>query len=140
MARTNYLLPLLLSLLGSRGLAAEALDPWRGWVVFKQFARMVAEVPDPGVSVQITSADEDTVHLILLRQVLEPEEDELVPVGGVIMEFTFDQAIESKAVCECWSFDSGSFDRFVDLVEGHPLFSDLMAKRPTDSWVYWQDA
>jgi hypothetical protein len=35
---------------------------------------------------------------------------------------------------------SGSFDRFVDLVEGHPLFSDLMAKRPTDSWVYWQDA
>ena len=140
MARTNYLLPLLLSLLGSRGLAAEALDPWRGWVVFKQFARMVAEVPDPGVSVQITSADEDTVHLILLRQVLEPEEDELVPVGGVIMEFSFDQAIESKAECEFWSFDSGSFDRFVDLVEGHPLFSDLMAKRPTGSWVYWQDA
>jgi len=140
MPRTSYLLPLLLSLLGSRGLAPETLDPWRGWVAFKQFARMVAEVPDPGVSVQITRADRETVHLVLLRQVLEPEDDELVPVGGVIMELTFDQTIEGKEECEFWSFDSGSFDRFVDLVEGHPLFSNLMAKRPTGSWVYWQDA
>ncbi len=44
---------MLLSLLANKGLAGEALDPWRGWVTFKEYARLVDEVPDPGISVQL---------------------------------------------------------------------------------------
>jgi hypothetical protein len=44
--RPAQLLGLLLTLLAARGLAPEALDPWRAWVVFKEFARASAEDTD----------------------------------------------------------------------------------------------
>ena len=54
MKRGNLLLQFFLGVLAAQGLAAEALDPWRGWVAFKEFARRAAEEPDSGVSVQFT--------------------------------------------------------------------------------------
>ncbi len=81
--RAQYLLATLLALLATHGLGAEGLDAWRGWVVFKQFARQVAEQPD---------------------------------------------------------FDYPHFDRFVDAVEPHPDFGDLLVDRPTTSDVHWEDA
>ena len=55
--RSTYLVAAFLSILAARGLHAETLDPWRGWVAFKQFAREVAEEPDPGVSVHIPNTE-----------------------------------------------------------------------------------
>ena len=52
------LLHTLIVLLAAQGLIPEMVDPWRGWVVFKQFMRQVDETPDPGVSVQIGNTDD----------------------------------------------------------------------------------
>src|SRR3712207_4695764 len=108
--RPQYLLATLLALLAARGLAAEGLDPWRGWVVFKQFARQVAEQPDPGVSVQITSLGDDSTRLYFLRQVLEPDADRLEPVGGVVCDFSFAPRPSPTPDWEAWSFDHATFE------------------------------
>jgi len=141
MHRASYLLQLLLSLLSARGLAAEAMDAWRGWVTFKQYARIVHEAPDPGISVQIAPEPaSDEVRLVFLRQVVEPDGDWLRPAGGVVCELTFSQPSVPVAPFEFWSFDYGTFERFVDVVEQTPVFADLMVRRPTRSAVYWEAA
>ena len=139
--RSTYLLAALLGVLAARGLAPETLDSWRGWVAFKQFAREVAETPDPGVSVQIEPlGDRRPVRLYLLRQVVIPEGDRLEPVGGVVCELTFAPRRQTPRQWQAWSFDSPTFDRFVDVVEQYPLFAELMVTRPLESAVYWEEA
>jgi len=139
--RSTYLLAALLSVLAARGLAPEALDPWRGWAAFKQFVREAAEQPDHGVSVQIYPlADRHPIRLVLLRQVLVPEGDRLEPVGGVVCEFWFAPRRWTPAAWDAWTFDSRSFDRFVDLVEQHPTFTDLLTTRPLATAVRWEHA
>jgi len=69
MWRGQLLLETLVLALAAQGLGPEGLDPWRGWVVFKHFAREVAETPDPGVSVQVTHED-DTITMVFVRQVV----------------------------------------------------------------------
>lgn len=133
------LLSAFLLTLSTHGLAPEALDPWRGWVVFKEFVRAVDERPDPGVSVQFTPATaESETRLVFLRQEAEIEEGDLTPQGGIICEFTFDESGHG-APWERWSFDHGSFERFVDVVELEPGFQDLLVMRPLSSAVYWQE-
>ena len=137
----SYLLQMLLTILAGHGLAPEALDPWRAWVSFKQYVRVVDEVPDPGVSVQLTrDRHAKTVSLILLRQVVEADEDWLGPVGGVVVELTFEEADSSGPDREFWSFDFGSFERFVDVVEQTPALTDRFLRAPVRSAVYWQEA
>jgi hypothetical protein len=80
MRRAPQLLQLLLTLLATNGLAPEALTPWRSWVLFKQFVRTVDELPDPGVSVQISAPSPEIVRVSLVRQVAYREDDRLVPV------------------------------------------------------------
>lgn len=138
--RSQYLLATLLALLGTRGLAPDALDPWRGWVTFKQFAREVAEHPDPGVSVQLTSLpDRAGIRLYFLRQVLAPEADRLEPVGGVVCEFVFPPRDRAPVDWDAWSFDFPTFERFVDLVEQHPAFAAVLTERPIATDVYWEE-
>jgi hypothetical protein len=138
MRTPKLLLELLLVTIAGHGLAPEVLNPWRGWVVFKEYARSVAEDPDPGVSVQITpNNSDDTVSLVFLRQVVEPLDDWLHPTGGVVVEFTLPGSVKRLAEWDAWSFDSPDFDRFVDLVEGSEAFQDLIVKRPLSSSVYW---
>ena len=141
MRRASILLSMVLGMLAARGLAAEALDSWRAWVVFKHFARVAHETPDPGVSVQIQRAP-DEARLYLIRQVLEPDRDQdwLRPVGGVVCELSFSEPPATVRDFAVWSFDHGSFERFVDHVEGDAGFADLIARRPTLSDVYWLDA
>lgn len=140
MTRPSALLSMLLGLLSARGLAAEALDSWRAWVVFKHFVRVVDETPEPGVSVQIHRQDATgEVSLFLMRQVVEPDGEWLRPVGGVVCELTFSDPPATAADFEAWSFDSGTFARFVDHVEQHPGFADLIARRPDRTDVYWED-
>ena len=141
MHRASYLLQLFLSLLSARGLAVEAVDAWRGWVTFKQYARIVHEIPDPGVSVQIApDRASDEVRVFFLRQAVEPEGNWLRPVGGVVCELTFSEPNVRAASFEFWTFDYGTFERFVDVVEQTPAFAELMVRRPTRSAVYWEDA
>ena len=122
-------------------MAAETLDAWRGWVTFKQFARIVHEVPDPGVSVQLAPDRAlEEVRLVFLRQVLEPDGDWLQPVGGVVCELTFSAPEIPVTPFAFWSFDYGTFERFVDVVEQTPAVADLMVRRPIRSAVYWEDA
>lgn len=59
MTNGPVLLKTFLMALAAHGLAAESVTPWRGWVVFKDYVRSVAEAPDPGVSVQIARDDSD---------------------------------------------------------------------------------
>jgi hypothetical protein len=135
------LLSTLLVAIAAHGLASEALTPWRSWVVFKEFARDVAESPDPGVSVQITRDNpEGSVSLILVRQVVEPIGDWLEPTGGVVCEMKFPRGRKHVAEWEVWSFESPSFDRFVDLVESNADFQELVVNAPWDSSVYWLEA
>lgn len=138
MIRGQTLFETLLLAFAAHGLAPQCLDPWRGWVVFKQYARTVAESPDPGVSVQIArdEPDED-VSLIFVRQVVEQDGDWLYPIGGVVCEITFSNSLRRVPEWEEWSFESASFDRFVDLVEGNAAFQDLTVRRPLRSFVYW---
>lgn len=139
--QSKYLLAALLGVFAARGLGPEALDPWRGWVAFKHFAREVAEQPDPGVSVQIVSlGDRLPVRLFYLRQVLAPEGSTLEPIGGVACEFWFAPRSRTPPDWDAWSFDSPTFDRFVDLVEQHPLFAELLTTRPLQTAVFWEDA
>jgi hypothetical protein len=138
--RSRYLLATLLALLAARGLGAEGLDPWRGWVVFKQFAREVDERPDPGVSVQIAPSPAGDVRLYFLRQVLERDGDRLEPVGGVVCEFSFPSGPRQPSDWDAWSFDHPSFEHFVDLVEQHPDFGDLVTERALTGRVYWENA
>jgi hypothetical protein len=141
MHRASYLLQLFLSLLSSRGLAAEAVDAWRGWTTFKQYARIVDEIPDPGISVQITPEPAtDAVRLLFVRQVVEPQGEWLEPVGGVVCELTFAAPKVPVSAFECWSFDYRTFEHFVDVVEQAPIFGELMVQRPTRSAVYWEHA
>ena len=141
MRRGHVLLELLLVAIAAHGLAPDALDPFRGWVVFKQYARSVAETPDPGVSIQITPHDEEgTVSLVFLRQEVEQDDSWLAPTGGVACEFIFALGSRQVVPLEAWSFDAPSFDRFVDLVEEHPGFQDLVVARPVQSAVYWIEA
>ena len=138
MRRGPILLEMLLLALAAHGLGPEGLDPWRGWIVFKQFARAVAEAPDPGVSVQVTRDElDESVSMVFVRQVIDPVEDWLEPAGGVVCEFTF--AVGSRHIdeWEAWSFEAASFERFVDLVEENSSFQDLVANRPVSSAVYW---
>ena len=135
----SRLLSALLLTLSAHGLAPEALDPWRGWVAFKEFVRAAEEHPDPGISVQFTPATaESERRLVFLRQESEIEEGDLTPRGGIICEFTFDGS-EPDAPWERWSFDHASFERFVDVVELEPSFQDLLVTRPLSSAVYWQE-
>lgn len=137
----QLLLHMLLAALAARALAPEALNPWRGWVTFKHYARLVDEVPDPGISVQIAQGpEEQVVRLLFLRQAIEPVGEWLAPVGGVVCEFTFQAEDAPQGDCEFWSFDHPSFERFVDVVEMHAEFADLMVKRPLSSAVYWEEA
>ena len=141
MRRGLLLLDMLLMAFAAHGRGAEGLDPWRGWVVFKAFARAAAESPDPGVSVQIAAAPgAATASLIFVRQVVEVTPERLEPVGGVVCELTFPIGARAVAEWEAWSFDSGSFDRFVDLVEGSPQFQELVVQRPVRSDAYWLEA
>jgi hypothetical protein len=140
-SRPQFLLATLMALLAARGLSPETLDPWRGWLSFKQFAREVAEVPDHGVSVQIAPVGRsDAVRMYFLQQVLSPEGNRLKPTGGVVCEFTFPARGTRTDEWEAWSFDSSTFERFVDLVEQHPAFARLMNERPVATSVYWEDA
>jgi hypothetical protein len=132
------LLNTLLLAIAAHGLSPEALTPWRGWVLFKEYARSVAESPDPGVSVQISRDDADgTVSLIFVRQVVEPAEDWLAPIGGVVCEITFQQGEKRMPESDVWSFEAPNFDRFVDIVEGSAAFQELAVTRPLASSVYW---
>ena len=141
MRRGQLLLEMLLLALAAHGLGAEGLDPWRGWVVFKEFARSAAEAPDPGVSVQVTvDPAEDTVSLVLVRQVVEITPGWLEPAGGVVCEFTFARGPREWRDWEAWSFETTSFDRFVDLVEECPSFQDLAVRPAIRSAVYWLEA
>lgn len=140
-SRPQFLLATLMALLAARGLSPETLDPWRSWISFKQFAREVAEVPDHGVSVQITSVGRsDAVRMYFLRQVLSPEGNRLEPVGGVVCAFTFQARRAPTSDWEAWTFDSSTFERFVDLVEQYPPFGRLMNEHPVATSVYWEDA
>ena len=141
MRRGQILLEMLLLALGAYGLGPEGLDPWRGWVIFKEFARAVAEAPDPGVSVQVTRDEaEETASLVFVRQVVEVTPGWLEPAGGVVCEFTFELGPRRLPEWEAWSFETASFDRFVDLVEENPAFQDLAVRPPIRSAVYWLEA
>ncbi|MGH7357790.1 MAG: hypothetical protein ACREON_02990 [Gemmatimonadaceae bacterium] len=139
--KSGLLLQMLLVALGARGLAPEAMDPWRAWVTFKHYARVVDEVPDPGVSVQLARLpDESQAKLFFLRQMVAVHEERLEPVGGVVCEFTFDAPTSRGSDWALWSFDYPSFARFVDRVEQEPDFQDLIVSRPLRSSVHWESA
>ena len=141
MRRGQLLLELLLLALAAHGLGPEGLDPWRGWVVFKEFARAAAETPDTGVSVQVTAdLEEHTASMVFVRQVVAVTPGWLEPAGGVVCEFTFGLGPRKVRDWEAWSFDTGSFERFVDLVEESAAFQDLAVQPPIQSAVYWLEA
>jgi hypothetical protein len=135
------LLETLLLAIAAHGLTPETLTPWRGWVLFKEYVRSVAESPDPGVSVQISRDDANqTVSVIFLRQVVERVDDWLEPIGGVVCEITFQQGKKRLLEWDLWSFDSPTFDRFEDIVLSSYAFDDLVGTKPLVSSVYWLEA
>jgi hypothetical protein len=118
MRRGQILLELLLLALAAHGLGSEGLDPWRGWVVFKQFARAVSEAPDPGVSVQITNDEaNESVSMVFVRQLVDQVDDWCEPAGGVVCELTFSSGPRRVGDWEAWSFEAASL---------------------IDSWIWWR--
>ena len=140
MRRAPQLLQLLLTLLAAHGLAREALAPWRSWMLFKQFVRTVDELPDPGVSVQITAPSSDVVRVSLVRQVAYRDDDRLVPVGGVVCQLEFPARSKPAPDIEFWSFDYRTLEAFFDAVAGEIRFQDLVVRAALRSDVFWEDA
>jgi hypothetical protein len=140
--QASYLLQMLLTLLATNGVAPDAADPWRGWTTFTQYVRVVDEVPDPGVSVQVLCDYDCATSLVFLRQLLKEANDWLEPVGGVVMKFSYraGHAADDAPEWEFWSFDHGTFERFVDCVEQHEEFAHLILQCPCRTRVYWLDA
>lgn len=135
------LLNTLLLAIAAHGLTPETLTPWRGWILFKEYAQSVAESPDPGVSVQISRDDADaTVSLIFVRQVVEPIDDWLEPIGGVVCEMTFRQSNRRLLEWDAWSFDAPTLERFADVVEASFALEELVGTKPLISSVYWLEA
>jgi len=131
----------MFGVLGTHGLDPALMDSWRAWIAFKAFARLVAEAPDPGVSVQITRIyPDEPVSIILLRQVVEADDGYLEPTGGVVCELLFAAPRAALPDVEFWSFDCPSFEQFVDRVEQDPLFSELVLSPVLQSDVYWREA
>jgi hypothetical protein len=169
MRRGHLLLQLFLGILVAHELAPSALDPWRGWLAFKEFARRTAEYPDPGVSVQFIAggADGPEPSLIFLRQEVERDGDRLEPVSGVVCELRFASDTLNRGAKQAghssrwttprwatprpgvrpsrprawavWSFDFPTFERFVDAVEQEPEFQDLVVQRPLRSEVSYEE-
>ena len=164
MRRGHLLLQLFLAILAAHALAPDALDPWRGWLAFKEFARRTPEQPDPGISVQFAPGGPDSpeLSLLFLRQEVEREGDRLEPTAGVVCELRFSpEALRAERWAKrssrwrtprlaaraevprawaVWSFDFPTFERFVDAVEQQPEFQDLVVQRPLGSQVYYQEA
>ena len=148
MRHGQRLLQFFLLALAAYGVGPEGLDAWRGWVAFKAFARRVAEVPDPGVSVQILpDSASGEVHLALVHQVLAPlpgRRKWLRPIGGVVCEFAFAADVlgprRVPQAWEAWTFDHRTFEHFVDAVEQHPDFQDLVVRPAVRTDVYWERA
>lgn len=136
----HVLLLSLVTVLAARGLRADALDPWRGWVAFKEFARGIAEEPDPGVSVQVSTDEDGRAHLILLRQAFDAGGSGRYPAGGVVCEFVFPACRTRIADVEWWTFDHGTFARFVDRVEQDIVIADVLVRDVEKSSVYWEEA
>ncbi len=130
----------LLEVFAAHGLQPAAMDPWRSWVAFKQFARSIAEEPDPGVSVQVNKEKDGGTNLFFLRQAFDPTDSQIEPVGGVVCEFNFPANGPRNAQAAWWSFDHGTFERFVDGVEQDQVIADLFVRAPTKSSVYWEEA
>jgi hypothetical protein len=141
MERAIHLVSMLVAMLASQGLEPPSMDAWRGWRTFKHFVRVVDEVPDPGVSVQIVKHDA-TTRLLFVRQIIEPRGAEwLEPIGGVVLEFSFeDPALETTAELDLWSFDYSDLDQFVDRVEQDAAFAHLAALKAAWSSLYWEQA
>jgi hypothetical protein len=133
------LVPILLALFASKGLSADSLEPWRAWVTFKEFARRVDEVPDPGVSVQIRPGRHGDVDLFFLRQAIVETDEWNLPVGGVVCQLTF-SGRPSARTGEYWSFDYHDFERFVDVVESDSDFVALLLETPNHTAVYWENS
>lgn len=137
MSSSSYLLQMLLAVLATNGVMPEVAEPWDTWRGFKQFVRIVDEVPDPGVSVQLYREGE-SANLVFLRQVVEGPGDWLEPVGGVVCELRFSNFVGTGEEWEIWTFDFPSLETFVDAAEQHPDFADLMIRFPEDGSVFWQ--
>ena len=142
MERAIQLVSMLVAMLASQGLEPPSMDPWPSWRTFKHFVRVVDEVPDPGVSVQIVRRDDSATRLLFVRQILEPRGDEwLEPIGGVVLEFSFeDPARAAMREIDLWSFDHSDFGQFVDRVEQDAAFAHLVSQKATWSSVYWEEA
>jgi hypothetical protein len=131
-------LSLLREVCDRHGISPNTKDVWRAWKVFKQFARTVDEIPDPGVSVQIYENESGVSVLAFVRQVVEEDEDNLQPAGGLIWEFALNEA-ELIEPLELWSFDFRTFNDFVDSVEGHPAVSPLLNGPASPGELYWDE-
>lgn len=139
--RTSPLLAAFLAVLSLHGLGPEGLDPWRGWIAFKQFVRAEASGSDPGVSVQlVVDGPAAAVRLCFVRQAVDDRSADSTPIGAVVCEFTFAAPKRRPPRWELWSFDFGTLHRFVDAVEAAPAVADLMVSRPLRSRVYWEPA
>ena len=57
-----------------------------------------------------------------------------------VYEFTFPSGPRRIMEWEAWSFETASFDRFIDLVEENSSFQDLVVSSPGSSAVYWLEA
>jgi len=140
MSRVEKLLTAFLAILAVHGLEADALDPWRGWLAFKEYARATSEQPDQGVSVQVGLDGDQVTHLYFLRQAAVLTADRLEPVGGVVCDFCYPSRSAATLTSEYWSFDYATFERFVDVVEQDPVIAELFLQRPVSSQLYWQEA
>ena len=140
MSKIERLFAGFIAVLAAHGLSSASLDPWRGWLAFKEYARTTSEHPDPGMSVQVSVDGEQVTHLFLLRQSLVTDADRMNPVGGVVCEFRFANASTAHSGAAYWSFDYATFERFVDAVEQDPLVATLFVTAPAVSRVYWEEA
>ena len=140
MSRIEKLFAGFIAVLAAHGLSSAGLDPWRGWLAFKEYARTTSEHPDPGMSVQVQVDGERVARLFLLRQSLVTAEDRMNPVGGVVCEFRFAEGPASHSGTAYWSFDYATFERFVDAVEQDPVVATLFVTKPAESRVYWEEA
>jgi hypothetical protein len=114
------------------------LDPWSGWIAFKEFLKQEVEGSYDAASVQVRPEGRAT-SMFFVRQFTQREDASSdaadVLLGRLIVELQYDA--RQLAEQEVWTLDYPSLEEWAAVVEGERWFQALINREPTFTDVYY---
>ena len=114
------------------------LDPWSGWLAFKEFLKHEVDGLYDAGSVQVRPED-DATSLFFVRQFTQRQNRRAnsadVLVGRLIVEFHYE--FRALADQEIWTLDYPTLEEWASVVEGAAWFQALINQKPAFTDVYY---